>query len=454
MSGNILLVGFPETSYVTGMRKIARVLCARGHRVLFMTTDERISSFIGLHGFETRLLDDPYSKKWTMVVPGVSSSTTGPAATAGPTAPMAPPTAASNLFGKIHAKGARRNWVARASFEHRRNGMLEIMRQDRIDLVILEPAAWTYAIPPLQAGIKVLHLSNGLDQPANSFNPPSFYGRIPGSSWASRAQVVGDWHRLKFYRWRTDLRRRVFAGQRSLKCVLRAEIRQTGVPLIHGTYGPRFALPQIVPLPPEFDFSVPSNGAASFRYMSSTADLDRPEFASFDLASLDPQRKLVICSLGTFRYPWMEGFFPEFIRAMKRMPHRQAVINVGPTIDPGCLPKAENVIVARGIPQLALLKHANLMVTHAGPNTVRECAALAVPMLCLPGWLDQFGTAARVVYHGLGLRADGGRVRAENLVRLLETIDGESYRRNLKRFQRHFTDEKSFPDGIQFIERY
>jgi zeaxanthin glucosyltransferase len=68
-------------------------------------------------------------------------------------------------------------------------------------------------------------------------------------------------------------------------------------------------------------------------------------------------------------------------------------------------------------PQRAVLARADLLVTHAGVNTVLDALTFGVPMLALPFAFDQPGVAARVVHAGVGLRvsprlATAARIRA------------------------------------------
>ena len=58
------------------------------------------------------------------------------------------------------------------------------------------------------------------------------------------------------------------------------------------------------------------------------------------------------------------------------------------------------------LPQVRLLEHAALAVTHGGNNSVTEGATAGVPMLVLPFSTDQFAGAAGIVDAGLGLALD------------------------------------------------
>ena len=69
---------------------------------------------------------------------------------------------------------------------------------------------------------------------------------------------------------------------------------------------------------------------------------------------------------------------------------------------------AGNPIVVDFAPEMALLKRAQLLITHAGQNTILEAISQGVPMVALPRNVDQPAMAARVEYAGVGLRDSFG----------------------------------------------
>jgi len=79
-----------------------------------------------------------------------------------------------------------------------------------------------------------------------------------------------------------------------------------------------------------------------------------------------------------------------------------------------------NWLVRPFIPQVALVRHAALAITHAGNNGVTEALAAGVPLLVLPFSTDQFAVAADLERAGLGLALDPnsatpGQIRAAAL---------------------------------------
>ncbi len=106
--------------------------------------------------------------------------------------------------------------------------------------------------------------------------------------------------------------------------------------------------------------------------------------------------------------------------------------------DLGRLP--ERVYAFSWVPQMSVLSHADVMVTHGGISTIDECVISGVPMLVYCGFeTDMGGTTARVVHHGIGIagdrRRDGSRVIREHIDRLL---DEPHFETNLSRLRKRY----------------
>jgi MGT family glycosyltransferase len=81
------------------------------------------------------------------------------------------------------------------------------------------------------------------------------------------------------------------------------------------------------------------------------------------------------------------------------------VVTIGPGADPAILgPQPDAVHVARFIPQAQVLRHSQVMISHAGSGAMLGAVAAAVPILAIPQGADQFMNAERIVGAGLGLR--------------------------------------------------
>jgi len=95
--------------------------------------------------------------------------------------------------------------------------------------------------------------------------------------------------------------------------------------------------------------------------------------------------------------------FNVILESAAKLPEVQVVLSVGEDIGIDNLPPIpSNAIVVERAPQLELLKHTQLCLTHAGLNTALEALAQGVPMVAIPVGFDQPGVAARIAHHGVG----------------------------------------------------
>lgn len=120
------------------------------------------------------------------------------------------------------------------------------------------------------------------------------------------------------------------------------------------------------------------------------------------LAALGAHEELVYVSLGTV-FEDRPAFFRDAARALAR-PGRRVVLSVGriPPRTLGALP--EGVAAHPSVDQLAVLRRADLFITHGGFNSVQEGLVAGVPLLVFPQMQEQVLNADRVAELGAGLR--------------------------------------------------
>jgi MGT family glycosyltransferase len=111
---------------------------------------------------------------------------------------------------------------------------------------------------------------------------------------------------------------------------------------------------------------------------------------------------LLYLSLGSLGAADVE-LMQRVIDGLAPLGHR-VVVSLGPRHDE--LRLAEGMTGAEFLPQPAVLPHADLVITHAGNNTVTECLHFGRPMLALPIFWDQHDNATRLAELGLGARLD------------------------------------------------
>ncbi|QBI54876.1 macrolide family glycosyltransferase [Streptomonospora litoralis] len=108
-----------------------------------------------------------------------------------------------------------------------------------------------------------------------------------------------------------------------------------------------------------------------------------------------------LVSLGT-RYHNQPGLFSTVMEAFADT-EWHVVLVIGPDVDPAALGDVPaNFEVRPSVPQLDVLEHAQLFLTHAGMGSVMEALHFGVPMIAVPQMGEQRANADRLEQLGLG----------------------------------------------------
>jgi UDP:flavonoid glycosyltransferase YjiC (YdhE family) len=103
------------------------------------------------------------------------------------------------------------------------------------------------------------------------------------------------------------------------------------------------------------------------------------------------------------------------VDAVSKLPVR-ALVTVGPSLDPAAFHGGQNLAVVGSAPHDQVFPRASAVITHAGMGTVMRALAHGLPLVCMPQGRDQHDIAARVRWHGAGLRlgprASAAKIRA------------------------------------------
>jgi MGT family glycosyltransferase len=97
-----------------------------------------------------------------------------------------------------------------------------------------------------------------------------------------------------------------------------------------------------------------------------------------------------------------------------------AVVSLGPQHEE--LRLAPNMTGEEFLPQPAILPEVDVVITHAGNNTVTESLHFGKPMLLLPLFWDQHDNAQRMHELGLGRRLDTYEHEPAELIEAIETL--------------------------------
>jgi zeaxanthin glucosyltransferase len=207
----------------------------------------------------------------------------------------------------------------------------------------------------------------------------------PSRSWSERLQK--EFLEVSVLRMRGPIR-----------CRLDHYRRQVGLGSIHkiGRTFPELA--HITQWPQCLD-DYRSELPAKFFYTGPFVDRAGRAFVDFPWERLDG-RPLIYASLGTTGRA-DSLIFDRIAEACSGL-YLQLVISLGGRRDPAMFTGLPgNPLVVGNAPQLELLARAEIVITHAGPNTVLETLMQGKPMLALPITLDQPAVATRLARLGV-----------------------------------------------------
>jgi MGT family glycosyltransferase len=178
----------------------------------------------------------------------------------------------------------------------------------------------------------------------------------------------------------------------------------------------------------------------------------RPARVEFPFEWLDPEQRHVLVSLGTVNDVAGARFFGEALDAFGDRPG-QAVLVAPPSLFDD-RPVPHNVLVRERVPQLDLLPHVDVVVSHGGHNTVCETLAHGLPLVVAPIRDDQPIVADQVERAGAGIRVKFGRVRAPELAAAVDrVVDEPSFRTAAARVQASFAAARGAEAAADALEQ-
>ena len=382
----------PETSGLNATLALAKTLQQRGHRVRYLVT-QKFKEHLNRQGFECSLFALPKrDKHWTDKLP---------------------------VLGFLRTDALYRNHIA-AAFD-------AWLEQERPDAVLVDPVMWYVLDGALRRGMPVMSLSPTLASHFSWDVPPLFSRRNPAPGTpgtGERLRNLWAWMHEGAHGWMLGGLNHLLAafGHDGL-----GRLRAAGGRMRWGDFGHRPDLPELVISPRELDFEA-ARALPERHYLGTCVDAQRQD-TTFDWSWYDPAKPLAYCSLGTFvsAFPRAPAFFQAVIDAFRHREDWQLVISCGPLVEKlGQQPLPPSIRLMKSVPQLELLERSRLFLTHAGIGSVREALFYGVPMLAFPVGGDQFGLAARVAHHKLGLVGDFHKADARTVGSLVDTLLGQA----------------------------
>ncbi|MFE0171791.1 macrolide family glycosyltransferase [Streptomyces sp. NPDC059002] len=137
-----------------------------------------------------------------------------------------------------------------------------------------------------------------------------------------------------------------------------------------------------------------------------------------------PERPLVLVSLGTIHNGDL-SFYQRCVDAFADAAC-DVVMAVGSQVDADRLVGVpSHMEIRRHVPQLHVLREADLFVTHAGMGSVMEALSFGVPMVTVPQMAEQRANADRVVELGAGVLLHRDEVSAKSLRAAADAVLGD-----------------------------
>jgi MGT family glycosyltransferase len=204
--------------------------------------------------------------------------------------------------------------------------------------------------------------------------------------------------------------------------------------------------------PKEFDFES-SHWPSQLRHTGPFHDGDGRIDVEFPWERLTGE-PLIYASMGTLQNR-VANVFHTIAAATSVLKDVQLVLSLGDHVDPKEIgPLPTSAITVKSAPQLELLKHASVCITHAGLNTVLEALAQGVPQVAIPVTNDQPGVAARIADKKTGLVAPLKELTAPGLSRLVdEVLTDPTFRNNSRYFQKIIAETNGLSMATNILEQ-
>lgn len=179
----------------------------------------------------------------------------------------------------------------------------------------------------------------------------------------------------------------------------------------------------------------------------------RAGYSDFPLERLEDRQVLYI-SMGTVLHE-VEDFFNTCIEAFADF-EGIVVIAAGEKADLSKLkPAPDHFIIAPYVPQLNVLQHAAVTITHGGMNSVNEAIHFNVPLVVLPQDKDQPMVAQRLVELEAGYRITRDQINVESLrIAVDEVLSNPMYKENVQKINASFQQSGGPAEAIQRIDEF
>lgn len=319
------------------------------------------------------------------------------------------------------------------------NSLPRILAEAAVDAVIIDTVLFYVELAPMSLGLPYLHVANALHLDFSGYTPPCLYDwphQTTATALARNREGVNHFF------------------QKLAPTVQVAKAYAEGAHLKVDWENPDATLSKrawISQTPRAFDFDS-AHWPSQFHHTGPFHDGAGRAPIEFPWNRLTGE-PLIYASMGTMMNS-IADVYRAIVAAATKQEGFQLVLSVGNNINAeqiGGLPA--NAIVVKHAPQLELLNHASVCITHAGLNTVLESLTQGVPQVAIPINVDQPGVAARIAEKGTGLFVPFKELTEFRLSLLLDEVLTEStYRDNARRLQKMIVEANGLSVATDLVE--
>ena len=186
-------------------------------------------------------------------------------------------------------------------------------------------------------------------------------------------------------------------------------------------------IPELIPCPKEFDLPDVHYGKEVY-HLDSSIRAATKENTFIKKMAIPQGKKIIYASLGSQAVLSVEqalkvyGYLYEIMLQPESSNWFMVLVINKEITAPGIDSIAGSLQILSWAPQIEMLNHAHLAITHGGLGTIKECIHAEVPMIALPMRYDQFDNANRLAYHKLGLFEDPATINQGKLYSMMKNV--------------------------------
>ena len=323
----------------------------------------------------------------------------------------------------------------------------KLIQSEAPDLVVIDYEMHPHIIAALGTLTPVaLFTTHFITQPS-SHNPPLHTTLVPGrdSSVAIWRAWIKIWIKLR----KKTIKTWIATGGTDYLSLLKHMAKEEGFDLRRHTtrwwwQTPCFwrSLPLIIAQSPALDFSTDYD--SQLRHVGPMLPPTNPndtydddEAIKYALRERNRGKRVVYISFGS-AFKAEPNVVANTWKAIGNYEDAVAIQSTGGRKDFKASHAPKNVLLVDWAPQNKLLQLCDAAIMHGGVNTLTECIATDTPVLSIPGGIDQPGTTARIVYHGLGLACSKRSATEEIGKALRRLLDDPSFRKRCAEMRHAF----------------